>query len=154
MKDSLANSVYIKSLGNNDWYDMKLFNNSGSYNVNEAKTSANVDICVNLRFTHKVKSVKNTPHTMVKSIFNRLVSGRDEKKRPGLKELINKSYVVSGSGHSAISQFVNTKKFNGVKTHISAAEKKRAIERQCSCDDWRHPAINRQRHPVRENANR
>ncbi|MDC5886305.1 cytotoxic necrotizing factor Rho-activating domain-containing protein [Proteus mirabilis] len=105
---------------------LDIFNSRHIYAINNPTTVTKSES--NSQFFSNVKNAENSPITMIRSFFkNQSCLGGAEKK-VSMRELINASYVVPDSGHTAKANFVNTARFNGVITEVTASEK-RALEK-------------------------
>lgn len=73
-----------------------------------------------------LKRAANTPSRMIKNIFfhtNERSPRTTASARKNLRELIRASSVVNGSSESAKKAFVNTARFNGIKTDVTITQK-------------------------------
>lgn len=111
---------------------MKIFNNSHFYTVNNITAPKINSKDNNSQFANSVKSVKNTPITMIRKFFNHLFSHSGGEKKPNMRELISKSYVVPDSGYTARSNFINTSRFNGIVTKVTTGEKRELLKESAS----------------------
>ncbi|SFN55760.1 Rho-activating domain of cytotoxic necrotizing factor [Izhakiella capsodis] len=111
---------------------MKVFNNSRSYTVNNITAPKINSKDNNSQFTNSVKSAKNTPITMIRRFFNHHFSHSGGEKKPNMRELISKSYVLPDSGCTARSNFIETSRFNRVVTKLTTGEKKELLKESAS----------------------
>lgn len=111
---------------------MKIFNCNHVYTGNNTTTPETNGKGNSSQFTNKIKNVKNTLITMIKVLFNMNFPRSGGEKKPNMRELISKSYVVPDSGHTARSNFVNTPRFNGVVTKVTTGEKKELLKESAS----------------------
>lgn len=113
-------------------YSMKVFNNSRVYTINNIATPKTNSKENNSQLANGVKSVKNTPITMIRKFFNNHFSHSGGENKINMRELISKSYVVPDSGCSARNNFINTPRFNGIVTKVTTCEKKELLKESAS----------------------
>lgn len=103
---------------------MKIFGNSQVYVVNSTINRSGLNNKENKsQFVSNVKNVKNSPITRIRNFLNNALSAAGKEKKPNIRDLIQKSYVVHDSGQTARSNFVNTPRFNGIVTNVTSNEK-------------------------------
>lgn len=103
---------------------MKLFNTSHTYHVNKTTNHCKLDSGGdNSKLISSIKTVKNTSNSLIRSFFENNFSCGGKEKKPNMRDLISKSYVVPDSGNAATNNFVNTPRFNGVVREVTTNEK-------------------------------